>query len=66
MPEKQGSNRGGARAGAGRKRLYGRALTVTVAAAVPGPLVAKLDRWADSRGLTRSQAVAELIRRGVS
>lgn len=63
-PEK--SAVGGARPGAGRKRLYGKSETQTIAAAVPVPLVGQLDKWAEGQSLTRSQAVAEAIRRLVS
>lgn len=54
---------GGARKGAGRPRLHGTAITKTVAASVPEPLINGLDRWAKTQGLTRSQAVTEAIRR---
>lgn len=60
----ESSGPGGAREGAGRKRLYGEKIaTTTVAAAVPVPLLVRLDKWAAAHGLTRSRAVTEAIRR---
>ena len=51
---------GGKRAGAGRKPQYDEA--VMIAALIPTKLRDKLDRFAKSRGLSRSQAIVEAIR----
>ena len=52
---------GGSRKGAGRKSGPD-GPTRTVAASVPESLIEKLDKYADSKGLNRSQAVTAAIR----
>ena len=51
---------GGKRAGAGRKSKY--VDPVMVAALIPAKLRDKLDRIAESKGISRSQALVEAIR----
>jgi len=53
---------GGKRPGAGRK-VGPEGPTMTIAASVPGGLVAQLDELAEKRGWNRSEAIAEAIRR---
>ncbi len=47
----------------GRKVLHPEGGTVNIAVTVPGGLLAKLNKWAESKGLNRSQAITEAIRR---
>ena len=54
------SAHGGKRSGAGRKPIDGE--TVMIAARISTELRDKLDRFAKSKGLSRSQAIAEAIR----
>ena len=60
MAKKQ--QRGGKRAGAGRKPIHPEGVTMTVAAKVPVPLVEQLDAVAEKRGWNRSEAITEAIR----
>ena len=64
MSTKKQAKHGGARVGAGRKTLvHPEGRTVVIGASVPGSLVDRLDRLAETRGWSRSQAVTEAIRR---
>ena len=62
MVEMAKKQHGGKRAGAGRK-VGPEGRTVTIAATVPGVLVALLDEVAANRGWNRSEAITEAIRR---
>ena len=55
------SKHGGKRAGAGRKPIDGE--TVLVAARIPTKLRDKLERIAKSKGISRSQAIVEALRK---
>ncbi len=59
MAKKQ---RGGKRAGAGRKPIHPEGVTTTVAAKVPVILVERLDVVAKKRNWNRSEAITEAIR----
>lgn len=48
---------------AGRQIEHPEGRQIPLPVGVPEKLVAKLDKWRDSRGLNRSQAVTEAIRR---
>jgi hypothetical protein len=49
--------------GPGRRPLSKNQKMVTIAARVPPADAAKLKRWADQKGVNRSKAIAEAIRR---
>jgi len=57
-------NRGGKREGAGRKRLEPEK-RLTISAAFPPDLVAKIDALAKAEGKSRSSVLVELIRRAL-
>lgn len=58
---KQQPQHGGKRAGAGRPRKYATSDRVTVV--VPHDLLSKIDRAAEKRGIKRSEAIVEALRR---
>ena len=71
--KKKTGKRGGRREGAGRKPLHPEGVTERVGVSVPARLVAALDEFAasrqisavngNSRPMTRSEAVAEALRK---
>ena len=59
-PKKKNTH-GGKREGAGRKPKHED--STMIAARMPAAICAKLDRFAESNGLTRTEALIEAIRR---
>ena len=62
MGKKKVSQRGGVRAGAGRKVTNPEGPTVTAAFSIPKVLLDHLDDLADAKDWSRSRAVTEAIR----
>lgn len=56
------TQRGGKRAGAGRKQIYAEGPTIVVAASVPSGLVHRLNTVAEQNGWNRSATITEAIR----
>jgi hypothetical protein len=57
--ENEQPQHGGKRSGAGRPRKYRESTRITVV--VPVDLMHKLDRWAQRRGVSRSEAVVTAL-----